>query len=342
MAETRTPPSPSPILAIENLKTVFHTDDGTVRAADGVSYELFPGETLAVVGESGSGKSVTAMSVLRLIPEPPGEIVGGSIRFGDLDLTTLSPRRMREIRGNRIAMIFQEPMTSLNPVHTIGRQIVEPMLLHRHSDRTAARNRAVELLRLVGIPAPEERIDEYPHQLSGGMRQRVMIAIALACEPDVLIADEPTSALDVTVQLQILRLLKDLQQQMGMGVILITHDLGVVAEVADRVAVMYAGRVVESGTVREVFHHSVHPYVAGLRASIPDLDAEVEHLPVIPGQVPDAAHLPPGCPFAPRCPEVMERCTVEDPPDTLVTAEGYPPHRVRCWLNGPSEGAEHG
>ncbi len=320
-----------PALAIEELRTVFHTDDGLVRAAEGVSYEVYRGETLAVVGESGSGKSVTALSVLRLIAEPPGEIVSGRIMFDGTDLTSLSERELRRIRGRRISMIFQEPMTSLNPVHMIGQQIMEPMLLHRFCDRQEARRRALELLKKVGIPGPEQRMREYPHQLSGGMRQRVMIAIALACEPEVLIADEPTSALDVTVQLQILRLLKDLQLEMGMAVILITHDLGVVAEVADRVAVMYAGRVVESGPVEELFYNSVHPYVEGLRASIPDLDQEAARLPVIPGQVPDAAQLPQGCPFAPRCPYVMDRCVAEDPPTTHVAAG----HHVRCWLNDP-------
>ncbi|NBC28972.1 MAG: ATP-binding cassette domain-containing protein [Spirochaetes bacterium] len=319
----------NPVLAIEELRTVFHTDDGLVRAAEGVSYELYRGETLAVVGESGSGKSVTALSVLRLIAEPPGEIVSGRIIFDGTELTSLSERELRRIRGRRISMIFQEPMTSLNPVHMIGQQIMEPMLLHRFCDRREARRRALELLKKVGIPGPEQRMREYPHQLSGGMRQRVMIAIALACEPEVLIADEPTSALDVTVQLQILRLLKDLQLEMGMAVILITHDLGVVAEVADRVAVMYAGRVVEAGPVEELFYNSVHPYVEGLRASIPDLDQEAARLPVIPGQVPDAAQLPQGCPFAPRCRYVMDRCVAEDPPTTPV-AEG---HHVRCWLN---------
>ena len=335
-----------PVLKIEDLRTVFHTDDGVVHAAEGVSYELYPGETLAVVGESGSGKSVTALSVLRLIAEPPGEIVSGHIIFDGKDLTSLSRRELRRIRGRRISMIFQEPMTSLNPVHTIGRQIMEPMLLHRICDRTEARRRALELLKKVGIPAPDQRMSEYPHQLSGGMRQRVMIAIALACEPEVVIADEPTSALDVTVQLQILRLLKDLQEQMGMAVILITHDLGVVAEVADRVAVMYAGRVVESGSVEELFYNSVHPYVEGLRASIPDLDEETERLSVIPGQVPDAARLPQGCPFAPRCAYVMERCTDQDPPTTQVGSEapagpGRPRHLVRCWLNDPQTVAAH-
>lgn len=320
-----------PILQIERLKTVFRTADGVVQAVNGVSYDVRPGETLAVVGESGSGKSVTAMSVLRLIPEPPGAIEGGRIIFDGEDLLRYSPAAIRRIRGRRIAMIFQEPMTSLNPVHTIGDQIVEAMLIHRICDRTEARRRAVGLLRRVGIPAPEDRVRDYPHQLSGGMRQRVMIAIALACEPDVLIADEPTSALDVTVQLQILRLIKDLQEQLGMAVILITHDLGVVAEVADRVVVMYAGRVVESGSLDDIFYRSVHPYVSGLRASIPDLEKPADRLPVIRGSVPNAAHLPTGCPFHPRCPHVMDRCREEDPPETRVA--GRRDHTVRCWLN---------
>ena len=320
MSDQRHSNETEPILKIEGLKTVFHTDDGTVQAAAGVWYDLYPGETLAVVGESGSGKSVTALSVLRLIPEPPGEILDGRVMFDGVDLTKVSRRAMRRVRGNRIAMIFQEPMTSLNPVHTIGKQVMEPMMLHGYADRSQARRRAIHLLDQVGIPDARRRMDEYPHRLSGGMRQRVMIAVALACEPDVLIADEPTSALDVTVQLQILRLLKDLQRDMHMGVILITHDLGVVAEVADRVAVMYAGRVVESGPVREIFYRSVHPYVEGLRGSIPDPEKRVDRLPVIPGAVPNAAHLPPGCPFSPRCAFVMDRCRREDPPETRVLA----------------------
>ncbi|MDA3947843.1 MAG: ABC transporter ATP-binding protein [Spirochaeta sp.] len=328
----------TPVLTIDGLKTWFHTDDGIVKATDGVSYDVYPGETLAVVGESGSGKSVTALSALRLIPEPPGKIEAGRVLYDGNDLTKLSKRELRSIRGRKIAMIFQEPMTSLNPVHPIGRQIMEPLLIHRICDRTEARRRAIELLHRVGIPAPEARIDDYPYQLSGGMRQRVMIAIALSCKPDVLIADEPTSALDVTVQLQILRLLKELQQEMGMAVVLITHDLGVVAETADRVVVMYAGRVVETASLHDIFYASVHPYVAGLRASIPDLAVKTDRLPVIPGQVPNAARLPAGCPFHPRCPRVMERCRSEDPPETAVQlgADGATAaaHRVRCWLNG--------
>ena len=332
----------APVLTIDGLKTWFHTDDGVVKATDGVSYDVYPGETLAVVGESGSGKSVTALSALRLIPEPPGKIEAGRVLFDGHDLTKIHKRELRSIRGRKIAMIFQEPMTSLNPVQQIGRQIMEPMLIHQICTRAEARRRAIDLLHRVGIPAPEQRIDDYPYQLSGGMRQRVMIAIALACKPDVLIADEPPSAVDVTVQLQILRLLKDLQREMGMAVVLITHDLGVVAETADRVVVMYAGRVVETAPLRDIFYASVHPYVAGLRASIPDLAVKVDRLPVIPGQVPNAAQLPAGCPFHPRCPHVMERCRSEDPPETTVLATTSPSsaaaggpahHHVRCWLN---------
>lgn len=330
------PPSADPLLRIEDLRVVFDTDDGIVQAVEGAGYDLYPGETLAVVGESGSGKSVTAHSVLGLVPRPPGRQVSGRIMFDGEDLTRSSEAHLRRVRGRRISMVFQEPMTSLNPVHKIGKQIMEPMLIHRICGAREAQLRAVDLLRQVGIAAPEQRMGEYPHQLSGGMRQRVMIAIALACEPEVLIADEPTSALDVTVQLQILRLLKSLQEQMGLAVILITHDLGVVAEVADRVVVMYAGRVVESGDVHEIFMRSMHPYVAGLRRSIPDLDTEHEWLQVIPGQVPDASHLPPGCPFAPRCEFVMDRCTAEDPPTTWVRSG----HTVRCWLNDSSQSEE--
>lgn len=321
--------SGEPLLRIEDLRVVFDTNDGVVHAVEGAGYDLYPGETLAVVGESGSGKSVTAHSVLGLVPRPPGRLVSGRIMFDGADLARASEEYLRHVRGRRISMVFQEPMTSLNPVHKIGKQIMEPMLIHRLCGPQEARRRAVDLLRRVGIAAPEQRMQEYPHQLSGGMRQRVMIAIALACEPEIVIADEPTSALDVTVQLQILRLLKSLQEQMGLAVILITHDLGVVAEVADRVVVMYAGRVVESGDVHDIFTRSVHPYVAGLRRSIPDLDTEHEWLEVIPGQVPDASDLPPGCPFAPRCAFVMDRCTAEDPPTTRVNSG----HRVRCWLN---------
>jgi oligopeptide/dipeptide ABC transporter ATP-binding protein len=302
-----------PLLEIRDLQTHFFTDDGVVRAVDGVSIAIAPGETLAVVGESGSGKSVTALSVLRLVAYPPGRIVGGSIRFRGRDLLSLSEAEMRGIRGREISMIFQEPMTSLNPVYTCGEQIMEVLELHLKLNRTAAKQQAVELLKKVGIPSPEQRVDDYPHQMSGGMRQRVMIAMALACRPALLIADEPTTALDVTIQAQILDLLRALQAEMKMSVLLITHDLGVVAETADRVAVMYAGQVVENCPVREVFRGTRHPYTAGLLASLPRLGVSVERLRVIPGQVPDHARFPAGCRFHPRCPLAVERCRSEMP-----------------------------
>ncbi len=291
-----------PLLQVRDLCTHFHTRDGVVRAVDGVSFELRAGETLALVGESGSGKSVTSLSILRLIASPPGRIVGGSIRFQGRDLLALSADGMRGVRGREISMIFQEPMTSLNPVYSCGEQIAEVVRLHERADHATARARAIEMLRLVGIPSPEQRVDEYPHQLSGGMRQRVMIAMALACRPAMLIADEPTTALDVTIQAQILELLARLQRELGMAVLLITHDLGVVAEAADRVAVMYAGQVVEAATVEAAFARPLHPYTAGLLASRPRLGQTRERLLTIPGQVPDPARFPPGCRFHPRCP----------------------------------------
>jgi oligopeptide/dipeptide ABC transporter ATP-binding protein len=315
-----------PLLEIRDLQTHFFTDDGVVRAVDGVSYDLHAGETLAVVGESGSGKSVTSLSVLRLVAEPPGRIVGGSIRFRGRDLVALPLEQMRAIRGKEISMIFQEPMTSLNPVYTCGEQIIEVVMLHEKLDRRAARQRAIEMLQLVGIPSPEQRVDEYPHQMSGGMRQRVMIAMALACRPAILIADEPTTALDVTIQAQILELLKRLQAELGMSVLLITHDLGVVAETADRVAVMYAGQVVEYATVQDVFRDTWHPYTAGLLASLPRLGAEQDRLRVIPGNVPNPARFPSGCRFHPRCPIATDRCRAEVPA-LRPLAEG---HLVRC------------
>jgi len=314
-----------PILRVENLQTHFYTDDAIVRAVDGVSYEVAAGETLAVVGESGSGKSVTALSILRLIPNPPGRIVGGKILFKGRDLLGLNDAGMRAIRGKEISMIFQEPMTSLNPVLTCGEQIIETLVVHERIDRRAARRRAIEMLQLVGIPAASERVDEYPHQMSGGMRQRVMIAIALACRPSVLIADEPTTALDVTIQAQILELLKQLQSELGMAVILITHDLGVVAETADRVAVMYAGQIVEYCEVREAFRRPLHPYTAGLQASLPKLGVRQAALRVIPGNVPNPARFPVGCRFHPRCPVMQERC-LADPP-VLEFDDG---HSSRC------------
>ena len=316
-----------PLLEVRELQTHFFTDDGVVRAVDGVSYAIGAGETLAVVGESGSGKSVTALSILRLIASPPGRVVGGSIRFRGRDLLALADAEMRAIRGREISMIFQEPMTSLNPVYTCGEQIIEVVMLHERATRAAARARAIEMLALVGIPAPEQRVDEYPHQMSGGMRQRVMIAMALACRPALLIADEPTTALDVTIQAQILDLLKRLQRELGMAVLLITHDLGVVAETADRVAVMYAGQVVEYADVRTTFRATRHPYTAGLLASLPRLGEEHERLRVIPGQVPDPARFPTGCRFHPRCPVAVERCRTEVP--ALRDVGGG--HLARCF-----------
>ncbi|MCC6651155.1 MAG: ABC transporter ATP-binding protein [Candidatus Eisenbacteria bacterium] len=316
-----------PLLEVRDLQTHFFTDDGVVRAVDGVSFELFAGETLAVVGESGSGKSVTSLSILRLIASPPGRIVAGSIRFRGEYLLQLSDERMRAIRGRQISMIFQEPMTSLNPVHTCGAQIAEVAELHEKLAPAAARQRAVEMLELVGIPSPGQRANEYPHQLSGGMRQRVMIAMALACRPALLIADEPTTALDVTIQAQILELLQRLRRELGMSVLLITHDLGVVAENADRVAVMYAGQVVEYCTVREAFARPLHPYTAGLLASLPRLGERRERLRVIPGNVPNPARHPAGCRFHPRCPIAQDRCRTEVP----LAQDMGDGHLVRCW-----------
>ena len=312
------------LLEVEDLRTHFFTEEGVVRAVDGISFDVRERETLAVVGESGSGKSVTSLSILRLIPSPPGRIVSGAIRLRGRDLLRLSGEEMRRIRGKEISMIFQEPMTSLNPVYTCGEQIMEALVLHEKLGRAAARLRAIELLRMVGIPSPEQRVDEYPHQMSGGMRQRVMIAMALACKPAILIADEPTTALDVTIQAQILELLKRLQGELGMAVLLITHDLGVVAETADRVVVMYAGQVVESCDARSLFRRTLHPYTAALLRSLPRLGSR-DPLRVIPGSVPNPAAFPPGCRFAPRCPVAEARC---GEPVPLVELE--PGHRVRC------------
>ena len=333
-----------PLLRVRDLKTYFVTEQGrgTARAVDGVSFEVHPGETLGIVGESGCGKTVTSLSILRLIPEPPGHIRPGSfIEFEGRNLLALEPRELRGIRGNQIAMIFQEPMTSLNPVFTVGDQIAEAAIVHQHLGRAAARRRAIEMLRLVGIPDPEERVDHYPHQMSGGMRQRVMIAMALVCHPKLLIADEPTTALDVTIQAQILGLLDRLQSELGMAIMLITHDFGVVAGSADRVVVMYAGQVVEQALTEELFAHPLHPYTEGLLSSIPRLDAppgppgpraDRGRLHAIPGQVPAATAWPSGCRFHPRCPYAWDRCRAEEPP--LLDAEGTQPgtHTARCWL----------
>jgi oligopeptide/dipeptide ABC transporter ATP-binding protein len=323
----------TPLLEVHDLKTYFRTEDGIARAVDGVSFHVNAGETLGIVGESGSGKSVSALSVMRLIPEPPGEIQPGSriLFHGDQgveDLAQADEKRMRQIRGNDIAMIFQEPMTSLNPVFRIGDQIMESLRLHQRLERGAARAKAIDMLRLVGIPIPEQRIDEYPHQLSGGMRQRVMIAMALACDPKVLIADEPTTALDVTIQAQILDLLNRLQEELGMAIILITHDLGVVAETCDRVVVMYGGQVFEEGPVDEVFHDPQNPYTEGLLRSIPRLGRGEERLAVIPGIVPSPAAWPVGCRFNPRCPYAWEKTRQEEPP----LFEIGPGRKNKCWL----------
>ena len=315
----------APLLQIENLKTHFFTDDAVVRAVDGVSLHVQAGETLAVVGESGSGKSVTALSVLRLFAQPPGRVVEGRILFEGRDLLTLSDREMRSVRGKSIAMIFQEPMTALNPVYTCGDQIMEPLRRHEGLGRREARLRAIEMLERVGIPAARQRVDEYPHQMSGGMRQRVMIAMALACRPALLIADEPTTALDVTIQAQILELLRELQRDLGMAILLITHDLGVVAETASRVAVMYAGQVVESADVRDLFRAPLHPYTAGLQASLPRLGEERRRLRVIPGTVPNPARFPEGCRFHPRCPVAVRQCL--EAPTLEAVGGGW----VRCW-----------
>jgi len=323
----------APLLEIENLRTVFRSSAGDLPAVDGVSLSVRPGRTLGIVGESGCGKSVLSLSVMRLVPRP-GRIAGGAIRFDGRDLLALPEAEMRALRGGSIGMIFQEPMTSLNPVHTVGRQIVEAVRAHRDLSPKAAKELAIESLRRVRIPAPERRFEEYPHQLSGGMRQRVMIAMALACAPRLLIADEPTTALDVTIQAQILDLLRALQEETGMAIILITHDLGVVAEMADEVAVMYVGRVVETGPVQAVFGDAQHPYTLGLFGSVPRLDGESQTLLAIEGTVPPPFALPRGCRFHPRCGFATERCRVEMPE---LRSLG-PGHVVACW-QAPVEAA---
>ncbi|MBI4539796.1 MAG: ABC transporter ATP-binding protein [Gemmatimonadetes bacterium] len=322
--------SPGPaVLELNELRTYFATETGLARAVDGVSFDLAQGETLGLVGESGCGKTVTALSILRLVPEPPGRIVAGSsVRFRGTELMALSAAEMRRIRGDRIAMIFQEPLTSLNPVFTVGDQIGETLSLHRGLRARAARQAAEAMLQEVGIPDPDRALDAYPHQLSGGMRQRVMIAMALSCEPDVLIADEPTTALDVTIQAQILELLAELRHRHGMAVLLITHDLGVVAEFCDRVAVMYAGQIVECGTAREVFEAPRHPYTQGLLASLPRLGDPRARLSAIPGVVPGPESWPDGCRFHDRCPHAWERCGAAAPP----LFSSAPGRGARCWL----------
>lgn len=320
----------NPLLQVDQLVTAFKLESGILRAVDHVSFSIDKGETLGLVGESGCGKSVTSLSILRLIASPPGKIESGRILFEGKDLVKLTEPEMRSMRGNRISMVFQEPMTSLNPVFTIGDQIAEVFRIHQKSSRTEAREKAIEMLKLVKIPAPESRFDEYPHQLSGGMRQRVMIAMALACRPQLLVADEPTTALDVTIQAQILDLIQKLQKELNMAVLLITHDLGVVAEVCDRVVVMYAGKVVEEGTVNQIFNKPQHPYTLGLLKSIPKLGHRSEYLPTIEGTVPSLLNLPQGCRFQSRCSKVHDACRQKEP---LLQAVGNEEnHKAACFL----------
>lgn len=366
MHKGHTPPetTQTPLLDVENLTTVFHTARGTVTAVDNVSFRIFPGRTLGLVGESGCGKSVTALSIMRLLTPPAGETVGGRIRFNGKDLLSLSENEMRSVRGNDISMIFQEPMTSLNPVFRIGEQVAEVIRLHKKFDKQKAWNEAVDLLRQVGIPAPERRAEEYPHQMSGGMRQRVMIAIALACSPRLIIADEPTTALDVTIQGQILDLMNELSRTTDAALMLITHDLGVVAETAEDVIVMYAGRIVEHATVAELFNTPLHPYTQGLMRSIPALPFQAgaaaqtntperqemesaiisdkhHRLQTIPGAVPSLHALPAGCKFNDRCPSAFDWCFTGEPPLFTPFGEQHnldchgSSHGVRCWLHSP-------
>ncbi len=316
------------ILEVKNLKTYFYTDEGVVRAVDGVSFDIKKGETLGMIGESGCGKSVTALSIMRLIPQPPGRIMEGEIYFKGENLREKSESEIRRIRGNKIAMVFQEPMTSLNPLFTIGDQITEAIILHQKVDKREAQCRVIEMLQRVGIPAPERRSHQYPHQLSGGMRQRAMIAMSLSCNPDLLIADEPTTALDVTIQAQILELMERFKKELGMTLLLITHNLGVIAEVSDRVAVVYAGKTVEYADVQAIFKHPRHPYMVGLLESVPRLDDASEKLKIIKGAVPNALNLPRGCRFHPRCEKVMDVCKAKPPPILEVEKN----HWVRCWL----------
>jgi oligopeptide transport system ATP-binding protein len=331
---TRTQPGSNghgaePLLEVKNLKTQFFTQDGVVKAVEDVSFYVMPGETLGVVGESGSGKSITGLSIMRLIPNPPGKIVNCEVIFEGQDLLKLNDDQIRRIRGNQIAMIFQDPMTSLNPVLTINRQISEALQLHMGMSKDQAKARAIELLRMVGIPNAEERIDQYPHQFSGGMRQRVMIAMALSCNPKLIIADEPTTALDVTIQAQILDLMRSLQAERDTGVIMITHSMGVVAGMADRVQVMYAGSIVETASTEEIFANPRHPYTVGLMKSIPRLDArEREKLEPIRGLPPDLIDLPDICPFVPRCDYAREKCEQKRPP----LLEVAPGHKSACWF----------
>jgi oligopeptide transport system ATP-binding protein len=325
------------LLEVKNLETKFYTQDGVVEAVNGISYTLDEGECLGIVGESGCGKSVSVLSLMRLIPDPPGKITDGEVHFKGRDLLDLSQEEMRRVRGSEIAMIFQEPMTSLNPVLTVGFQIMEALKLHQGMDSEHARDRTAELLELVGIPKAEERLDDYPHQFSGGMRQRAMIAMGLSCNPSLLIADEPTTALDVTIQAQIVELVQELREKLGMAVIWITHDLGVIARLAERVIVMYAGHIVEEASVKDVYGKPRHPYTLGLLGSLPRLDeAPGTQLYSIEGQPPDQTELPPGCPFIKRCTYSVERCKHEMPPLEEVERE----HKVACWQNKETEGVD--
>ena len=327
-------PEGSHLLEVDDLKMYFHTEDGVVKAVNGVSYTLDRGETLGVVGESGSGKSVTSLTIMGLIEMPPGRIEGGDVRYRGKSLLKMSEAEMQHIRGNDIAMVFQDPMTSLNPVYTIGRQLGEGLRLHRGYTKEQATKRAVELLDMVGIPNPEQRVKDYPHQFSGGMRQRVMIAMALACDPDILIADEPTTALDVTIQAQIIELMKEMQEKNGNAIVMITHDLGVVADVADKIMVMYAGRPVEFGTAEEIFYNPIHPYTWGLVRSIPEqVTDEKKPLTPIKGNPPSLVNLPKGCSFAPRCPYATDKCRSERP-ETYTTETG---HYARCHYSMDAE-----
>ena len=324
------PDTAMPILDVKGLETVFRTRGGEVHAVNSVDFDLRPGELLGVVGESGSGKSVTMMSLLRLLPSPPAEMRNGTVMFDGQDLLKISPEELRQVRGSKIGFIFQDPMTSLNPVYTIGFQLAEPLRAHLGISKAQARTRSIELLQLVGIPDPERRLKDYPHQFSGGMRQRVMIAIALACDPQVLIADEPTTALDVTIQAQIIELVKELRQKLGMAIIWITHDLGVIAGIADRVMVMYAGQVVEEGPVNEIFRDPQHPYTQALLKTVPAVRGpREEKLQVIEGQPPIMHEAPAACSFRNRCQYAFDRCSQENPALTAVSAPG---HRAACFL----------
>ena len=318
----------TPLLQVKNLCTSFNVDAGEVRAVNGISFNLDKGKVLGIVGESGSGKSVTAYSIMRILVEP-GKIVGGEILFNGEDIVKFSKKQMREFRGKRVSIIFQDPMTSLNPTFTIGNQLREAILLHTDRNRAEANARALEMLQLVGVNEPEKRLKQYPHELSGGMRQRVMIAMALACEPDILIADEPTTALDVTIQAQILELMKDLQKKMGMAIIMITHDLGVIADMCDEIIVMYAGRVCERGTVDEIFYNPRHEYTKGLLRSIPTLNGGHDKLIPIAGSPVDLTNLPKGCAFASRCDRCMKICLTEQPEEVRVNDS----HIASCWMN---------